>query len=459
MNCCKCGKKLPENAVFCPACGERNDGKKECPNCHTYIDKEDIFCPICGKCVDGKSKCQNCGAEFSGNFCPSCGTPVGKIKKEIPKVTVKRSLSSVLCNIVSPSFLLVGILLLFIFGFFLGVINNSVFETETVKESYSTFYFFGKVYEEARGTEQSLIPIIMITIAISAFFIVAFTLLTVAVVKFVASVKNNTEVNFGKFFAWTFATFLFAVACILAYSKFNISSSLKYSSYYDEPYSSTMSSYIKLNNTTVVAIILSLILTVVSLIIKEICNFNIKKLPSKIIGLISVALSVLFLLLISGVCIKVESSSNGITDTSSTTIKTTMSLAISQLQLLKNSEFEVGATKFILCYYFLIIALAMGALILSFMLSHIFEDKNDGFINTALSAVMVSFTILYLVLITSIIEPYREGLEKTDMVYYTVPIIGIIIAVVLLGLSITQTVLSKKASDTKETGSLFENML
>ncbi|MBQ8876535.1 MAG: zinc-ribbon domain-containing protein [Clostridia bacterium] len=33
MECKKCGAVAPENATFCPSCGERVDGKKVCARC------------------------------------------------------------------------------------------------------------------------------------------------------------------------------------------------------------------------------------------------------------------------------------------------------------------------------------------------------------------------------------------------------------------------------------------
>lgn len=47
MICGKCGKTIPEDAVFCSYCGARYE-KKVCKACGTELKKEQLFCHVCG---------------------------------------------------------------------------------------------------------------------------------------------------------------------------------------------------------------------------------------------------------------------------------------------------------------------------------------------------------------------------------------------------------------------------
>jgi len=48
MTCDKCGKAIPEDAVFCSYCGARCDEKKVCRACGTELQKGQLFCHMCG---------------------------------------------------------------------------------------------------------------------------------------------------------------------------------------------------------------------------------------------------------------------------------------------------------------------------------------------------------------------------------------------------------------------------
>ena len=73
MNCGKCEAPLADDAKFCPQCGARVDGKKECWYCRREIAEDAIYCTYCGKRQDGKIVCNKCGEVYEGNFCPKCG--------------------------------------------------------------------------------------------------------------------------------------------------------------------------------------------------------------------------------------------------------------------------------------------------------------------------------------------------------------------------------------------------
>uniref|UniRef100_A0A7C4Y4Q2 SPFH domain-containing protein n=1 Tax=candidate division WOR-3 bacterium TaxID=2052148 RepID=A0A7C4Y4Q2_UNCW3 len=46
--CPKCGKDIPQDAKFCPECGEKLTDKKFCPKCGKEIPQDAKFCPECG---------------------------------------------------------------------------------------------------------------------------------------------------------------------------------------------------------------------------------------------------------------------------------------------------------------------------------------------------------------------------------------------------------------------------
>lgn len=75
MICNKCGAENDDGVKYCSTCGNRLDGKKECPFCHAEIKETSVYCENCGKRVDGKKLCPVCGNEMGENdkFCNACG--------------------------------------------------------------------------------------------------------------------------------------------------------------------------------------------------------------------------------------------------------------------------------------------------------------------------------------------------------------------------------------------------
>lgn len=54
MICCKCGKIVPDGAIFCCWCGEKNT-KKVCAACGTVLREDQLFCHECGVKWDGET--------------------------------------------------------------------------------------------------------------------------------------------------------------------------------------------------------------------------------------------------------------------------------------------------------------------------------------------------------------------------------------------------------------------
>lgn len=80
--CPKCGAVIPEEAKFCPECGEKIEKRDKdqpepikCPNCGKMVPKGK-FCLECG--YKFPLKCPKCGAELSdgAKFCFECGAKI-----------------------------------------------------------------------------------------------------------------------------------------------------------------------------------------------------------------------------------------------------------------------------------------------------------------------------------------------------------------------------------------------
>ena len=157
MECKVCGSVAPDNAVYCPTCGDRVDGKKECPKCGAENAEGFKFCLQCGARIDGKKTCKTCGTEFEGAFCPQCGVKAPKAVCGAKKGKASKPAGSaykVTMRSLAISFGLLASLVSLIFAFFIGfdgTLENSIFyyftdtfkEVNLVKESVSGAYYSG----------------------------------------------------------------------------------------------------------------------------------------------------------------------------------------------------------------------------------------------------------------------------------------------------------------------------
>ncbi len=80
MKCSNCGKLIPEEALFCPFCGQKVEKVKKCKVCGYELKEDFAFCPKCGSKTNGTLTCRECGKELKEDesFCSVCGTQVNK---------------------------------------------------------------------------------------------------------------------------------------------------------------------------------------------------------------------------------------------------------------------------------------------------------------------------------------------------------------------------------------------
>jgi outer membrane lipoprotein-sorting protein len=99
--CPHCGKTLPDDALFCPACGKETAGV--CPACGAKLVEGADFCHRCGKPLakpspDQPLVCKKCGKENfkASKFCRHCGElletgPVTPLNKEPAQPVLSRN--------------------------------------------------------------------------------------------------------------------------------------------------------------------------------------------------------------------------------------------------------------------------------------------------------------------------------------------------------------------------------
>ena len=230
MLCKHCGAELVDGGIFCPACGKRIDGKKECPNCQKLILEQSTFCTYCGARVDGKKICATCGAEVEHAFCEKCGTLYGKEKRA--SKAVKKDHGKEI-GVLASTLMLCALVALFVCSFFIGgtVCERIFFKPNNyyVKEfsPRSIFYFF-KGYFDAIGdmecvssdelySEEALgyeIQAVVIAVLLLANLVLIATMTTVAIIKYIRGLRTGKQVDIVKQSVWSLASFVAAAVVV-----------------------------------------------------------------------------------------------------------------------------------------------------------------------------------------------------------------------------------------------------
>jgi membrane protease subunit (stomatin/prohibitin family) len=86
-NCPDCGRKVPDDARFCPWCGHQQLVQQQCAGCAKNLPPSARFCPLCGEKADARPqerKCPHCGTMNlpGATFCNQCGERVANGSKD-----------------------------------------------------------------------------------------------------------------------------------------------------------------------------------------------------------------------------------------------------------------------------------------------------------------------------------------------------------------------------------------
>lgn len=457
MNCKKCGHAVPEGGIFCPNCGARADGMKECPACSKLIDETATYCSFCGVRTDGKTVCENCGFAFKGDFCPQCGTHK---KQTTQDAETKQPTSGTMTtykkveNILAPTLALCALFVLFVCSFFIGTTVISAGYSETT----NSFFQFGQSYKNITDVINTLselsandlqtlkfglyFPAILATVAVSAAIIVTAIMLIVGAVKLYKTIKTGEETSLYKLTGASFAVFFGCAIYIYSTVATSVSSA-------------GVQVVTKMSAGSLTGIILSGILLFLALTLRQIgkgksfiAAFNLKK-------IISCCATVIAVIITLSLCGKYFLS---ITETeSSTTASATVSVpllfrtiylaipsAVSSSSTVDLAKFNGLLVLTVINFIVYILLLVTLSLVLYKTIRECFSERTNPIGGLVFSIIASVFSTVLLV--TSLISASMlSGISTTQYVPVTTDVIGFLITTFLtLGGAITYSVLTKK---------------
>lgn len=461
MNCKKCGKENSDNSIYCSNCGYRLDGKKQCAGCGQMIEEDAIYCNFCGSRVDGKNVCKNCGCVYDGEFCSQCGA--SKSKKEVSVVKNNgdsKKMFNKIVGIVAPCLVLVALLVLFINSFLLGiqvVVNDGKEVGNALGENKSVLYFFGNAYKDATETFEwyekiyknnlnlpvaklgYYLPIVICTIAFATNIIVSLTTLIVASIKTGVAIYKNEEINNTKYLALSFCTFIVSLLLLLSYF------CLRTNNIDDLVIKS------KLNGFSVLALVVTLSVTIGNWVLKTIGNFNVKRLVKDIITFSSML--VIFLMVVALKGTYVSLTENSYNETIS--LSPSMLMSSSLVALLSAGSPDVLFSNVgiwtTISYVLFISLVVLVAFSIKNSISNTASSKKSYVTALVLSLINTFVTVTYLVItviFVSSVSSYALTSDTMLKITYTQPILLVVFAILVLGLSIANLVI--KNNELKE---------
>ncbi|MBQ8426694.1 MAG: zinc ribbon domain-containing protein [Clostridia bacterium] len=467
MDCKNCGYSLPDEAVFCPSCGSRVDGKKQCISCKKLVNVDAVFCAHCGARLDGKIKCIDCGKYYNGDFCPFCGTASKTVNKEPAKVEQKTQKSANVTSffkterILSPSLLLCSILILFICSFFVGFSYKFIYDGITYKESVTTFNFFKDLIDNANASiniaQQSLspdnlalysfyikFPLIVAIVLLALNIFVSLVSLVYGSIKYGVAMKTGNSVNLTKITAISFSVFVCTAAYTLIYCNLSASALVRDFS-------------TRLSTGSLLGIIFGIVLIISALVLKTIKDRKTALSINCLIKLICFA--VLFILLFVAVfTLKsfIVENNSGIkaSFSSSAFLRGMGGLLLTYLNKQSSGtlrEFNILSTSAILGFiFFLAILIALGLLIY-FTLNAMASEKPHKKRILTFSLLTLFLTIGYFV-VSIIAEKYCIIFPDSQYATYSIGTIPVfVLSIVISIISIVYAVIiRKKPTDIQE---------
>ena len=230
MKCSYCGSEIAGNAKFCTACGKCLEDINVCPKCNTQNDKSSKFCKACGTSLSGKMICKKCKNEISDNnmYCPNCGASCNDGLVNInPKIAKTKFL--VVEKTLTPALMIVGLFVLLICSFFMGInlksvgLESSISSLLDIAEEGTVLSFFSDVFKAMNSSRISGIdelffylwlPTVILALVLGVNIIVGITCLTISMVKFGVGISKQKEINISSCFIWAFACFVLSLGVL-----------------------------------------------------------------------------------------------------------------------------------------------------------------------------------------------------------------------------------------------------
>lgn len=219
MGCKKCGSALPTNSAFCPACGEKVEGKKICPTCKRIVKEEYLFCPTCGERLDGKKYCPTCGELCSDAFCPKCGTNVLKgesknewvVESSTPAVAKKFSFKEFEKSF-SATMLLLLSFMLFVCSLFMGIKVET-----TIGSSNFNLINLLKDYKEIAADLPGLskIPHLVCLIMFIINFFISLAFFVVSAVKYGKGLYKKEDIKIEGYAIFALLFFIITISTVV----------------------------------------------------------------------------------------------------------------------------------------------------------------------------------------------------------------------------------------------------
>ncbi len=453
MECNNCQTHIPEGGVFCPKCGKRADGKILCVKCSNYYEGD--FCPFCGNRTDGKKACSNCGQYFDGEFCPYCGKE--KTVKSNKSSSKKTSSEFVQVErLLSPSILLVSMLVLFICSFFIGLVGTVGSGNNSADLNATTFYFFGDAYSELKLIKDIInevpsnqvyytgmsyliftgyLPIIICTVAVALNIIISFICLIYSVIKFGINFNKGENISLVKPMSWSLFSLFIAVFFPLA-------------TFYSETLSTSVNMSVSLSAGSIVAIVFGLVGMISVAVLKNILLgkklFFVQNLSKIIMSIISIAL---IITVVSLVC----TSFVEIISTSSTLVSSLSSFFIAILGANPSNTVltDTRLAYVIVCTIMLYLIVICGAIMFKKLVCSSCLEKGEKIeahnFTLVLSILITVFVIVYFVFSLIFIGDLRSLLD--DNIAIGRLIVFLIMSILLCIVSVIYKIIMKKFTE------------
>lgn len=441
MECKKCGT-LIEEGVFCPTCGSRVDGKKQCTKCNMLINEEAIFCTFCGERVDGKKLCSNCGKEIKGDFCGFCGKPA---KNSLIEKSREKTKMQNLLNIFSSACLLVAIIVLFAFSFFMGTSNKIYIPENIVTTNTKIWYYLFNVYKNLQGADfVYVLPFIVCTIAISLNFIIGIIMLILSSIKFYKGF-NKEQISISKFFIISLVCYSAVIVTLFMTRKIGSANLVNETDLTGEVISN-------LNGETIAGFVIALILAIVSIVLKYIAIgkefWTGKNIAKKILLAIGITIGmVAFFVTVSKNYEVVNQERGSVCVTANGFMYLAENLYRSSMHYFETKSYFIPATYF-LSYLSGLLTIIALLLTIYYLMSALFNETSIAgtvICSSVFSVISLVWLVLSILAKDDLISLQLQmgGISNMVNIYVTGAIIGFIFSLILLAISIVCKSLSK----------------